>query len=210
MLAVEGIPDDACVESEHLHVPILSAVFLIGLFESDAGIVVAAVAVSEHLFRVCDALDMIGQCIVEACCGSALEGEKSAPFGGGGFSADERYAPVLFGTHRHVRTVGRREDDSSLHGFDFPDLHFVRAVHLSRLHSPGISPQRHIPERADEPPGAREFAHIPVLSLSVRLGLAEMAPVGISQRCECHTAQMVEYAALIGRLGLHGDSGDCH
>ena len=208
-LAVEGTSDEACLQSLHLHVPVLSAVFGVNVFEPQACPIVGIVVVADDAFGVLDAADVVGQGIVKSGDGGAFEAEECAAFLGSILAADEGDAAVGGGAHGHFGAVGRGEDDAAAHFLDLPYLHFVGTVDLAGLHVVVGGTEGDVPEGADEAPGARKFADVPVLSFVVGIGFGKPCP-GVGKGAEGHTAQMIERAAFVGRLGRGGERGDCH
>ena len=207
-LAVEGASYESCLQSLHFHVPVLSAVSGINVFQSQACSVVGIVVVADDAVGVPDAADVVGQGIVESRNGGAFKAEERTAFLGGLLAADEGDVPVWSGTHGHFRAVGRRKDDAPAHSLDFPYLHFVGTVDLAGLHLVVGGTEGHVAEGADETPGARKLADVPVLCLIGGIGSGKSAP-SVGKGAEGHAAQMVERPAFVG-LGGGGERGNCH
>ena len=172
VLSVKGVFYHAAVEVGHLDVPILPAVFLIGLLANDFGVVLARVAVAEHHAGLPYAADLVGQGIIEAR-GCRLLHEEARRLVGFGFILWQEHEARAAFVHAgcHVGAVGRHEEHAAFNGFGFPKLRLVGTVVLARGHVVGFDAHGLVGKWINDAPRAGQLAERPVLARFGCIGL---------------------------------------
>ena len=172
VLSVKGVFYHAAVEVGHLDVPILPAVFHVGLLANDFGVVLARVAVAEHHAGLPHAAYLVGQGIVEAR-GCRLLHEEARRLVGFGFILWQEHEVHAAFVHAgcHVGTVGRHEKHAAFNGFGFPKLRLVGTVVLARGHVVGFDAHGLVGKWINDAPRAGQLAERPVLARFGCIGL---------------------------------------
>ena len=156
VLGVKGICHHTAVEVEHLDVPVLSAVVLVGSLAHYVGIVFTRVAIAEHHVGVLHRTYAIGQFgIKTSACGfgqTELGGLVACRLG---FVYQHKLAALH--SRSLARIVGGHQIVMAAVGHHAPQLGLVRTVILTSLHTVAVVAHSLVVEGIDNAPRARKL-----------------------------------------------------